>query len=248
METDKTNLDDRLVLIYNDLQKIIRHFKIDRRSKNNPDDQTEAEDTAAGGSAQQLREILARIGEIADRRKFTAEQIGALQNICSEANKALINSQEPKHQELKSFLEVIGQQIDELKTERRDSTVKHQHTYTIDFQNSKAATTILLMGIAIFFSAILHIHQLDKINTYKDNDLKYRYIKMQGGITAEGVAKLQDFFGCDRSKKAINNMRKDVEQYEQAVTEQAEKQEQARLNSDRAEELHQKAETLKNKR
>jgi len=98
METDKTSLDDRLVLIYNDLQKIIRHFKIDRRSKS--DDQSENEN-AAGESAQQLREILARIGEIADRRKFTTEQVGTLQNILSEANKALLDFQRPNHKELR---------------------------------------------------------------------------------------------------------------------------------------------------
>jgi len=249
METDKTSLDDRLVLIYNDLQKIIRHFKIDRRSKSIADDQAETENPmGVGGSAQQLREILARIGEIADRRKFTAEQVGTLQNICSEANRALLHSQESNHQELKSLLESIRQQIDELKTENRDSTVRHQHTYTLDFKNIKVAMTIILMGIIIFFSGALHIHQLDKLNAYRDNDLKYRRIKMEGSASAGDIADLENTFTYNRNLDSIRRIRRDVVQYERIVKERIEKDEQARLNDAEAHRLEEQAKKLKDKR
>jgi len=248
METDKTSLDDRLILIYNDLQKIIRHFKIDRRAKNTSDDGMETENAAANENGQQLREILARIGEIADRRKFSAEQIEALQSICSEANKALLHSQAPNHQELKSILEAIGQQIDELKTENRESTVRHQHTYTLDFKNIKVAMTIILMGVIIFFSGALHIHQLDIINAYRDNDLKYRRIKMEGSASEGDIANLENIFTYNRNLDSISLIRRDVVQYEKLVKEGVEKQVQADQNASDARSLQEQAKSLKNKR
>ena len=62
-----------------------------------------------------------------------------------------------------------------------------------------------------------------------ENDLKYRYIKMKGNDSAEQIATLEDIFELNRNTKAIEQMREDVETYEETVRKQDALAEQARL-------------------
>ena len=62
-----------------------------------------------------------------------------------------------------------------------------------------------------------------------DSDLKYRYIKMKGDASAEQIATLEDIFELNRDDQKIEQMREDVENYEEAVRKQAALAEQARL-------------------
>lgn len=62
-----------------------------------------------------------------------------------------------------------------------------------------------------------------------DNDLKYRYIRMKGEASPENISGLENIFGFNRDNGKINQMRKDVEAYEEAVHRQAILAEQARL-------------------
>ena len=49
-----------------------------------------------------------------------------------------------------------------------------------------------------------------------DNDLKYRYIKMKGDASAEQIATLEEIFELNRDAQKIEQMREDVETYEEA--------------------------------
>jgi hypothetical protein len=244
METDRMSIDDGLALIHGDLQKVIRHFKLDRRLKNNSDDPDAVPD-ADTERDRQISEILERLGEIADRREFTAEQTEALKNICGEACRALLHSHEPLHRELQARLEAIGLQLDELKTCGQCSTVIHRHTFTLDFKNSKAATTMTVMGIALFMSGMLHIKQLDNIREVRDNDLKYRYIKMCGSASQGDIVALERVFIYRRNADTIRLIRRQVEQFEQLTKEQAEHTERARLNAAEAQRLQEQVQAVK---
>lgn len=80
-----------------------------------------------------------------------------------------------------------------------------------------------------------------------DNDLKYRYIRMKGEASPENIAGLENLFGLNRDNGKINQMRKDVEAYEEAVHRQAILAEQARLKEQAAREQESKARSIKDK-
>ena len=80
-----------------------------------------------------------------------------------------------------------------------------------------------------------------------DNDLKYRYIKMKGDASAEQIATLEDIFKLNRDAQKIEQMREDLETYEEAVRKQAALAEQARLKEQAAKEQESKAKSIKDK-
>lgn len=70
-----------------------------------------------------------------------------------------------------------------------------------------------------------------------DNDLKYRLIKMYGGISGNQLDTLEVIFHRDRDKTVIKNIRNDVEDFEYRTRIRAEKLEKVRLLQQEAEEL-----------
>jgi hypothetical protein len=86
-------------------------------------------------------------------------------------------------------------------------------------------------------------NQRQTISQYMDNDLKYRYIKMQGQTDKENLYRLEQQF---KYSESIRIIRKQVEKYEELVKEQAESLEKARRNREDSEKFKKKAEQLKN--
>ena len=81
----------------------------------------------------------------------------------------------------------------------------------------------------------------------EDDSLKYRYIKMKGDASAEQIAPLEDLFELNRDTQKIEQMREDVETYEEAVRKQAALAEQARLKEQAAKAQESKAKSIKAK-
>ena len=84
-------------------------------------------------------------------------------------------------------------------------------------------------------------------NVQADNDLKYRYVKMKGETTPEQLVELENLFGPNRDNEQIEQMREDVEAYEETVQRQAALTEQARMKEQAARELDSKAKSIKDK-
>ena len=70
---------------------------------------------------------------------------------------------------------------------------------------------------------------------------------MKGDASAEQIATLENIFELNRNNEAIEQMRKDVETYEEAVRKQAVLAEQARLKEQAAKEQESKAKSIKDK-
>jgi len=98
------------------------------------------------------------------------------------------------------------------------------------------------MVLVILGLSYVVAEQRRKISQYTNNDLKYRYIKMQGNINEENLFQLEQLFRYNDSIKII---RSQVEKYEELVKQQAERIERARQNSEEAERLKKEAEPLK---
>lgn len=67
------------------------------------------------------------------------------------------------------------------------------------------------------FFILTAFYQRKEIATYKDNDLKYRYIQMQGEISPAGVITLDSIF--ENRRDSVRIIRRQVIQHEKAIIE-----------------------------
>ena len=180
-------------------------------------------------------EIVVLMHEIRDRvsqKQFSPEQIKELQNNLVRVSSYTIdnvnNSIKVILRELKDFILPVRRRVEQLQIPK-DIVVRKEHVFTVDFRNSKAAITITSMALVILLSLGGNIWQFSRNNQLKDNDLKYRYIKMQGEATSEMLFQLETVFTYDRNKDSISVIREQVETYERLVKEQAENIEKERF-------------------
>ena len=164
----------------------------------------------------------------------------------SQSSDDLLNSlaeikviQEQKSDEVKSL-------VQKLRTTIEEGVHNFKH-HKIGFETPFVFWTIVIETALILglftWNIVLEKPNQDRI----DNDLKYRYIKMKGDASAEQIATLEEIFELNRNKEAINQMREDVETYEEAVRKQAALAEQARLKEQAAKEQESKAKSIKAK-
>lgn len=79
------------------------------------------------------------------------------------------------------------------------------------------------------------------------NDLKYRYVKMCGGIKEKELTELETVFRDEQHKAVRDTVRNRVERYETGVKLRAEQLEQATIKERKAYKLLQDAEQLRGK-
>jgi hypothetical protein len=139
-------------------------------------------------------------------------------------------------------METLTPQLDSV-SEKLSRPLKHHHT--LDYASNWAL--IALVGTITLLICALYVNhrQRDTIVRSRDNDLKYRYIQMQGEATPGDIERLETNFTYDRHPDSIRAIRKQVEQYERLVKEGIEKSERARLNASEAERLKKEAEAVK---
>jgi len=125
---------------------------------------------------------------------------------------------------------------------RKPTKVEHQHRHTIDIGSSKVFISLAVMVLAILGLSYFVGEQRRTISQYRGNDLKYRYIKMQGQTNEENFYRLERQFQYSDSIKII---RKQVEKYEELFKKQAERIERAKRNSEEAERLQKETESFK---
>ncbi|MDL2245894.1 hypothetical protein LJC54_10400, partial [Parabacteroides sp. OttesenSCG-928-J18] len=142
-------------------------------------------------------------------------------------------------------LSVINELTDKLQEiiEEVRKPVKTECHHIFSIASNKIFFSVIGMGVALLVCMFMIYYQREGIASYKDNDLKYRYVKMQGEITSDEVRRLENIFDCKRDSVRI--IQKQVEQYEKAVLAEARRLEQARLKEQEAERLRREAENLK---
>jgi hypothetical protein len=143
---------------------------------------------------------------------------------------------------VKAMTERLENAIDEV---RKPAKVEHQHRHTVDVGSSKIFLSMVVMGLLILGLSYIVGEQRKNISQYKENDLKYRYVKMQGQTNEENLYRLERQF---RNGDSIKIIRKQVEKYEELVKEQAERMERVRRNSEEMEKLQKEAESVKERK
>lgn len=176
----------------------------------------------------------------------TNKLAGFVVNEFSKINKRMDGISEQKQPDFEGVKQQLAEAIDKMD----EIKVKHnidekRHSFALYTKESWILLSIIIFLMAAGVSAVYH---LSRPNVQRDdNDLKYRYIKMKGDASAEQIATLEDIFELNRNTKAIEQMREDVETYEEAVRKQAALAEQARLKAQAAKKQESKAKSIKNK-
>ena len=166
-------------------------------------------------------------------------------NEFSKINKRMdgISEQEqPDFEGVKQQLAEAIDKIDEIKV--KHNIDEKRHSFALYTKESWILLSIIVILMAAGVSAVYH---LSRPNVQRDDALKYRYIKMKGDASAELIATLEDIFELNRDNQKIEQMREDVETYEEAVRKQAALAEQARLKEQAAKEQESKAKSIKDK-
>ena len=191
-------------------------------------------------------------------KKFAAavvQDLNILNNNVKDAKSVIVKAQ-PSTEILNSLNEIKTSQeqktdevktlVQKLKTTIEDGVHNFKH-HRIGFETPFVFWTIVIETMLIL-GLFTWIIISEKPNQDRiDNDLKYRYIKMKGDASAEQIATLEDIFELNRDNQKIEQMREDVETYEEAVRKQAALAEQARLKEQAAKEQESKAKSIKDK-
>jgi len=141
-----------------------------------------------------------------------------------------------------SALDELSDKLDEAIGEiRKPIRTEHHHIFSIAF--NKIFYGVIGLCVVCLFLLFTVFNQRKEIATYKDNDLKYRYVQMQGEITPAGVISLDSIF--ENRRDSLNMIRQQVGQHEKAVIEKAKRLERARLKEQEADRLREEAKKLK---
>ena len=191
------------------------------------EEQTKVLNSSFSAISESVRDVKAIVNK--------SQSSGDIQNSLAEIK----TIQEQKSDEVKTL-------VQKLKTTIEDGVHNFKH-HRIGFETPFVCWTIIIETVLIL-GLFTWIIISEKPNQDRiDNDLKYRYIKMKGDASAEQIATLEDIFELNRNTEAIEQMREDVETYEEAVRKQAALAEQARLKEQAAKEQESKAKSIKDK-
>ena len=131
-----------------------------------------------------------------------------------------------------------------IETVREPTQVEHQHRHSIDIHSNWFFFSWVILVIIIFGLFWALANQRQTVNQYRESDLKYRYIKMQGQTDEANLYRLERQFQYSDSIKIV---REKVEKYEALVKEQAERIERANQNNREEQQLNKEINLLRNR-
>ena len=166
-----------------------------------------------------------------NQQQFTPEQIKTIGQISAYSVNKVNENLNKVFTEIKAVITPIDERISLLKFPQ-NMAIRNDHNFRVDFQNSKAAITMITMALIILLSFGGNIWQLNRNSQLKDNDRKYRHIKSINGINSENLYKLEDIFQYNRDKKLIKEIRGNVEEYERKLIEIAKEIERNRIKNE----------------
>ena len=181
--------------------------------------------------------------KIQELTKTLSENLGVVNDNVkgvSGKNKPDFVAIQNEFENLKKLTESLIPMIEESKVLHREN----DYNINLNF-NSKLDWFVLTLN-TIFIAFLASAYYFESQRN-KDDSLKYRYIKMKGDASAEQITTLEDIFELNRDNQKIEQMREDVETYEEAVRKQAALAEQARLKEQAAKEQESKAKSIKAK-
>lgn len=131
--------------------------------------------------------------------------------------------------------EFLNQKIVEL-----NEIVKHPgvviNKYSIDFKSSKTFIVIILLCLGIGSSLYFNYNQFRENKRLKYNDMKYRYVRMKGTITADDIYRLEVDFSKQEALRDSISLK--VIEYEDLIQKQTKIRLQDNLNKKQFEQIN----------
>jgi len=161
------------------------------------------------------------------------------ETIKSKLDKPKTNTAEPMQIDLSAVNAMMEQLENVIEQVKKPSKVEHRHSVSI----SNSWFSFSWVGLLVIILALSWImgNQRQTITEFRNNDLKYRYIRMQGQASEESLFRLQQQFNHRDSIRIIRNR---VERFEDLVRLQSEKLTRARINEEEIERLQKEIEGL----
>ena len=131
-------------------------------------------------------------------------------------NQLSVSVQDSENQNRSGFASVLST----LKDQENEWTTRQKHQ--LKLKSKRVIMAFVFLFLLFTVSLIGNIYQRNELTRASDNDLKYRYIKMIGGINAEELSNLEDVFHFHKDKELIREIRKQVEEFEMENLEQIE--------------------------
>ena len=157
-----------------------------------------------------------------NQQQFTPEHIKALQTNMAQYfaySLGKVNDSLRKViTELKTEITSIDEKNSPIKSPQ-NTVIRKENVFIVDFRNSKAAITIITLALLFLFSLSGNIWQFSRNIQFKDNDLKYHYIKSTNGISSDNLHQLESIFTINRDDKKVKVIRLNVQKYEQKLKE-----------------------------
>ena len=184
--------------------------------------------------------------KIQELTKTLSENLG----VVNDSVKGVSSKNKPDFVAIQNELENLKKLAISLIPMIEESKLLHRendYNFNLNFNSKLDWFMLTLNTIVIAFLASAYYFESQRNKDEDDDSLKYRYIKMKGDASAEQIATLEDIFELNRDDQKIEQMREDVETYEEAVRKQAALAEQARLKEQAAKEQESKAKSSKDK-
>ena len=102
------------------------------------------------------------------------------------------------------------------------------------------SAVLVVCSVSIF----LNVRLAERMQQLQDNDIKYRYLLMQGQADGETLELLENYFKWQRDEHFIRSLTDSVIDFEYRLQKQAEALERARLLNEQAEQLKKEADKL----
>ena len=125
--------------------------------------------------------------------------------------------------------------------------IKTKHYHTFDICSSRDFFLLMVLFISTLTLAYMLKTERDELYTLRNNDLKYRYIKMKGEATPKHILKLEEIFELSENGDQVKQMRKDVNNYESVIKEKIILEEQVRLKNIETKKLNEQVNYIKSK-
>ncbi len=129
-------------------------------------------------------------------------------------NQLSVSVQESEDQIRSGFESVLST----LKDQENERIARHKRQLKLKSRNVIMAFVFLFLLFTVSLTGNIFLRK--ELNRVSDNDIKYRYIKMIGGINAEDLYKLEEDFHNNNDMKVIEEIRQQIEDYERKVNEE----------------------------
>jgi hypothetical protein len=138
----------------------------------------------------------------------TSEVFAMFETINSKLDKQPNKPTEPVQVDL-SAVNTLTERLEDVITEvQKPTKVENHYRHTIDIGSSKVFLSMVVMVLVILGLSYAIGEQRKTISQYRDNDLKYRNIKMYGQATEENLYRLERQFKYSDSIKIIRKQAK----------------------------------------